>query len=175
MGWWITGLFFLIRIMIKIHNPFTKMGTRDDYNCFGCSPHNEIGLQMEFWENGEELMATWQPRKSLEGWSNILHGGIQASLLDELGGWIVLIKQKTAGVTSELNVKYLKPVNIAKGKITVTGKIIQTDNREAIINATLQDGENVLCASAEIKYFCFPEKIARTKYHYPGIEAFYRK
>jgi uncharacterized protein (TIGR00369 family) len=161
--------------MIKIQNPFTKMGTRENYNCFGCSPHNETGLQMEFWENGDEIVATWHPRKSLEGWSNILHGGIQASLLDELGGWIVLIKQKTSGVTSELNVKYIKPVNISKGSITVKGKVKDFDRRHAHITASLFDGENTECAKAEIKYFCFPEKIARAKYHYPGIEAFYQK
>ena len=100
------------------------MGARHDYNCFGCSPFNEIGLQLEFWEDGDELIAKWQPRKSLEGWGNVLHGGIQAALLDELAGWIVLVKVKTSGVTSALNVKYLKPVNISKGEITVKGKII---------------------------------------------------
>jgi uncharacterized protein (TIGR00369 family) len=159
--------------MIKIRNPFTEMGSRHDYNCFGCSPFNEIGLQLEFWENNEELIAYWEPRKSLEGWSNIVHGGIQASLLDELAGWIVLIKQKTAGVTATLNIRYLKPVSVLKGKITVKGKIDSFDKRHAKITASLFDGENTECATADISYFCFPEKIAKAKYHYPGIDAFY--
>lgn len=161
--------------MIKIRNPFTEMGTRHDYNCFGCSPFNDIGLQLEFWENDEELIAKWQPRKSLEGWSNIVHGGIQASLLDELGGWVVLIKIKTAGVTSALNVQYLKPVNVSKGEVTVKAKVESVDKRHAIICASLFDGENTKCATAEITYFCFPENIAKAKYHYPGIDAFYHK
>ena len=161
--------------MIKIRNPFTEMGTRQDYNCFGCSPFNDIGLQLEFWENDEELIAKWQPMKSLEGWSNIVHGGIQASLLDELGGWVVLIKIKTAGVTSALNVQYLKPVNISKGEVTVKAKVESVNKRHAIISASLFDGENTECATAEIKYFCFPENIAKAKYHYPGIDAFYHK
>lgn len=159
--------------MIKIKNPFTEMGNKHNYNCFGCSPFNKIGLQLEFWENGDEVVAKWQPRKSLEGWINILHGGIQASLLDELAGWIVLIKMRTAGVTSELNVKYLKPVNISKGEVTVKGKLISVDKRIANISVFLLDGEGCECATAELKYFCFPEKIARAKYNYPGHEAFY--
>lgn len=159
--------------MRKIINPFREQGTRDNYNCFGCSPFNEIGLQLEFWEDGDELLAKWQPRHSLEGWHNVIHGGIQASLLDELGGWIVLIKMKTAGVTSELNIKYLKPVNISKGEITVRGKVISTSKRLAKISAELLDGDNQICATAEIDYFCFPENIARAKYHYPGHDAFY--
>ncbi len=151
------------------------MGTREDYNCFGCSPYNEIGLQLEFWENNNELIAYWEPRKSLEGWSNILHGGIQASLLDELAGWLVLIKQETAGVTSELNVKYLKPVNITKGRITVKGYVESLDKRIVNIRAALFDGENTECASADIKYYCFPQNVAKARYHYPGKEAFYQE
>ena len=159
--------------MKKIRNPFTVIAGRHDYNCFGCSPFNEIGLQLEFWENGEEMIAKWQPRKSLEGWTGILHGGIQASLLDELAGWIVLIKMKTAGVTSALNVKYLKPVNISKGEITVKGKLISVDKRLAKINCSLFDGQGQECVIAEAIYFCFPENIAKAKYNYPGYDAFY--
>lgn len=161
--------------MIKIRNPFTEMGARHDYNCFGCSPFNEIGLQLEFWESGDELIAKWHPRKSLEGWMNVVHGGIQAALLDELAGWIVLIKMKTAGVTSALNVRYQKPVNISKGEVTVKGKLISVDKKLATIAASLFDGEVTECASAEIVYFCFPENIAKAKYHYPGIHAFYHE
>jgi uncharacterized protein (TIGR00369 family) len=161
--------------MIKIRNPFTEMGARHDYNCFGCSPFNEIGLQLEFWENDDELIAKWQPRKSLEGWGNVVHGGIQAALLDELAGWIVLIKMKTSGVTSALNVRYSKPVNISKGEVTVRGKIILQERKLATIATSLFDGDGVECATAEVIYFCFPENIAKAKYHYPGIQAFYQQ
>lgn len=159
--------------MRKIKNPFTVIAGSHEYNCFGCSPFNEIGLQLKFWEDGDEMIAKWKPRKSLEGWMGILHGGIQASLLDELAGWIVLIKMKTAGVTSALNVKYLKPVNISKGEITVKGKLISVDKRLAKINCSLFDGAGQECVTAEAIYFCFPENIAKAKYNYPGYEAFY--
>jgi uncharacterized protein (TIGR00369 family) len=160
---------------IKIKNAFAEKGTRDNYNCFGCSPYNKNGLQLEFWEVGEEIIAKWSPRKTLEGWQDVLHGGIQAVLMDELAGWIVLVKLKTSGVTSELNVKYLKPLVISKGEVTVRGKVISQENRLAKISLALYDGEGKECANAEAIYFCFPEKIARTKFHYPGHEAFYEK
>ncbi len=161
--------------MIKIRNPFVDMDARHDYNCFGCSPFNETGLQMEFWENGDELLARWSPRKSLEGWSDVLHGGIQAALMDELAGWVVLIKRKTSGVTSALNIKYLKPVSISKGEITITGKVIASERKNTTILVNLRDGEGTECAVAEVIYYCLPENIARTKYFYPGHEAFYYK
>lgn len=161
--------------MRKIINPFIEMGRghNHDYNCFGCSPFNEIGLHLDFWEDGEELIARWQPRKSLEGWMGVLHGGIQATLLDELAGWIVLIKMKTAGVTASMNVEYLKPLTLSKGEITVRGRLISVEKRLAKIECSLFDNDGIEYAKANLSYFHFPEKIAKAKYHYPGIEAFY--
>ncbi len=159
--------------MRKIRNPFLEMGDKHNYNCFGCSPFNEIGLQLDFWEDGDELLAKWQPRTSLEGWMGILHGGIQATLLDELAGWIVLVKMKTAGVTAAMNIEYLKPLTISKGEITVRGKLISTEKRLAKIECSLFDNDGIEYAKAQLSYFHFPENLAKTKYHYPGIEAFY--
>lgn len=105
----------------------------------------------------------------------VLHGGIQATLLDELGGWIVMIKLNTAGVTTSLNVQYKKPVYILKGMITVKGKIVSSNEREAVIACSLFDGTGQECATGIMQYFCFPERIARAKYHYPGKDAFYQK
>lgn len=143
----------------------------NQYQCFGCSPFNEIGLKLEFWEDGDDVLAKWQPDKRLMGWYNILHGGIQSTLMDELAAWVVYVKCKTAGVTAELNVRYKKPVQIENGEIIVRGKLKEVSRRFAIIEVTLISNYEI-CAEGEIRYFLFPEKIAREKYHYPGIEAF---
>ena len=160
--------------MKKIRNPWKENpGNRHDYNCFGCSPFNETGLHLEFWEDGDELIAKWQPRKSLEGWMGVLHGGIQATLLDEMGGWLVMIKLKTAGVTRAMNVTYIKPVKVTKGELTIKGKFLAMEGRIAKLHCLLIDNDGTICAKADLDYFCFPEKIAKARYHYPGIEAFF--
>ncbi len=159
--------------MKKIKNPFIELSRGHDYNCFGCSPFNEIGLQLDFWEDGDELVAKWQPRKSLEGWTGVLHGGIQATLLDELAGWIVMIKMKTAGVTAAMKVEYIKPLTLAKGEVTVRGRLVSIEKRIAKIECSLFDKDGVEYAKATLDYFHFPERIAKAKYFYPGIEAFY--
>lgn len=159
--------------MRKIKNPWIESGHEHDYNCFGCSPFNEFGLHLEFWEDGDDLVAKWQPRKSLEGWMGVLHGGIQATLLDELAGWIVLIKLKTAGVTASMNVEYIKPLTLSKGEITVRGRLISVEKRTAQIECALFDGEGVEYAKAKLSYFHYPERVAKARYKYPGIEAFY--
>jgi len=158
--------------MKKIYNPFVDHSSKD-YNCFGCSPNNSLGLQLEFWDTGDELVTRWNPKNWLVGYNSILHGGIQATLMDEIAGWVVLVKCKTAGVTTEINVKYLKPVYITKGELEVRARLEGMDEMIANISCRLFDGEGVCCATANAKYFCYPERIARRKLYYPGVEAFY--
>lgn len=161
--------------MKKIRNPWKDPKHIGEYNCFACSPYNESGLQLEFWEDGDYIISKWNPTRSLEGWIGVVHGGIQATLLDEVGGWVVMLKLKTAGVTSNLNINYLKPVKVSKGELTIKGRLIEVEKRYAYIEVSLFDGEGEECAKADIKYFYFPERIAKVKYQYPGIEAFYEE
>lgn len=156
--------------MRKIINPYT---TLEGYNCFGCSSKNSLGLQMEFYEDGDYVISNWEPKKHLAGYGNVLHGGIQSTIIDEIASWVVYTKVKTAGVTSNLNVKYKNAVYTDKGNIEVKAKLIDLNRRFATIEAELLDHEGNVCSQAEVKYFIFPEKIAREKYHYPGIEAFF--
>lgn len=42
--------------MRKIINPWKDM---EGYNCFGCSPDNEAGVRMVFYEDGDEIVSVW--------------------------------------------------------------------------------------------------------------------
>lgn len=50
--------------MKKIINPWKDM---EGYNCFGCSPDNEAGVRMEFYEDGDEVVSIWKPRPEYQG------------------------------------------------------------------------------------------------------------
>lgn len=90
--------------MKKIINPW---GEIEGYNCFGCAPQNPSGLHMEFYEDGDDIVSFWHPDGKYQGWLNTLHGGIQAVLLDEICGWVIMRKLQTAGVTSKMETRYL--------------------------------------------------------------------
>ncbi len=159
--------------MRKIKNPYAPVATKEQYNCFGCSPHNEIGLCLDFFENGDEILAVWKPEKKYEGWAGVLHGGIQATLIDEAAAWFVFVKLKTSGVTSGLNIEYIKPAYISNKNFTVTARLVSFEKNNAAIECTLADGDGGICARGTATYFCYPEKIAKARYNYPGAEAFF--
>ena len=82
--------------MKKIKNPWLHL-VDEGYNCFGCAPNNPWGLKLEAYEDGEDIVALWTAHDNYQGWVKTLHGGIQATLLDEIAGWLVFRKLQTAG------------------------------------------------------------------------------
>jgi len=152
----------------KIRNPFDP----GQNLCFGCGPANPAGLKLIFEEDDEKLYAEWQPSVHFQGYTNVLHGGIIATLLDETGAWCVNVKAGTSGVTSSMTVKYLKPVYISKGAVTIEAAIISREEKSVRLLCSLFDGEGKKCAEGDLNYFTYPEEIAKKRYHYPGREAF---
>lgn len=160
--------------MKKIANPYLTGVNSSDYSCFGCSPNNEIGLHLHFYDNGDEVVTSWEPQKRFEGYFNVLHGGIQATILDEIAAWVVNTKCRTAGVTSSMNVKYRNPIYMDGGVLTVRGRVESVKRRIATIKAQIENREGMVMAEAEVVYFLFNEQEAKERYNYPGADAFYK-
>ena len=155
--------------MIKLKNPYAEY---PEYSCFGCSPTNPSGLHMEFFKDGDELVCRWDPVEHYQGFYDILHGGIQATMMDEIASWVVFVILDTAGVTYQLNTRFRKPVHISKGLITVRATLVKQQKRVAEIEARLYDGDNVLCAESQANYFVMPYEKAVSDFHFPGKDAF---
>jgi acyl-coenzyme A thioesterase PaaI-like protein len=152
-----------------VNNPFVGV---EGYNCFGCSPHHTAGLHMQFEVDGDDVISTWEPRQQFQGWHNVLHGGIQATLMDEIASWWVFTHLNTSGVTSKMEVKLLKTVHTNKGALTLRASLHQMRRNIAVIYVQLFDSSGVVCADSYMHYYTFPEKMARERLWYPGIENF---
>ena len=157
--------------MRKLNNPFRNL---EGYNCFGCSPDNSLGLQLNFIEENEELVAVWKPRTIFQGYMNILHGGIQATLMDEIASWVVYVKLRSAGFTSNMNVRYLKTVYVTDSEITLRASLKCMRRNLADIEVRLYDSKQVLCAEALITYFTFSKEKAAGKVYVPDYQEFFK-
>lgn len=156
--------------MRKINNPFQKSET---FHCFGCDKSNPIGLKLDFFEDGDTVICTWQPQPEYQGYIDTLHGGIQSTLHDELASWVIYVLGKTAGMTAKIEVSFLKPVSTSGGNIKLTGKIAETDKKNITVHTQLFNDLGVLCSEARVVYRVFPQELAMRKLNYPGAEAFY--
>ena len=155
--------------MKKIQNPWIPL-LDEGYNCFACAPTNPKGLKMEFWEDGEELVSLWRPTPDYEGWLGTLHGGIQSTLIDEIGGWWVGRKLQTSAMTTALNVKFRKPVPSSPDTtIELRCRLKEQKRAFSIMEVSLRVGGEV-CTSAELTYYCFPKEKALTEFYFQPFE-----
>ncbi|MCK7540540.1 MAG: PaaI family thioesterase [Marinilabiliales bacterium] len=81
----------------------------------------------------ESLYAYWDPLPHFQGYMNVLHGGIIATLLDEAGAWCIYVTAGTSGVTSSMTVRYLKPVYISKGTVRIEAELVTLQEKSGSV------------------------------------------
>ncbi|MBN1216821.1 MAG: PaaI family thioesterase [Candidatus Lokiarchaeota archaeon] len=126
-------------------------------NCFACSSNNHRGLNMKLFHDAEEISSYLKLHEIFCGFEGIAHGGIIATILDEIGAWTIFAVLKKVTVTQEIHIKFLKPVYInqllkAEGRIiseydsVITFSVIKVKNDDI-----LAESENKwLLVSAEV-------------------------
>lgn len=136
----------------EIQNPFP------DNNCFFCGSDNPNGLKLKFYwdEEKKETHTEYLPGEQFAGQGNILHGAIQMGLLDEIMGWASYAYTQEMAVTSDLNVKFLRPTYICGEKISVICRITSKDGPQVNMHATLSNNEGDVCTIATGTYHILP-------------------
>ena len=154
-----------------LRNPWSDM---PGYNCFGCAEKNQSGLKMKFAEDGEFVVCEWEPSLDYQGFHNILHGGIQATLMDEIASWTVMLKTGKAAVTYNLELKYKRPVLVNNGKIRLKAVLIRSSGRTAHVHVDLFNSDDLVCSEAIADFYIIPGGKLSEEIRFPGKEAFYK-
>lgn len=128
--------------MKRIINPWRGM---EGYRCYGCDPHSPEGLRMEFYEDGEEIVSLWHPRPEFQGRVDTLHGGIQATLADEISSWVVFRKFQTSGVTTRMEVRYHRPIHTSDDHIVLRARVEEQRRNLVRIAVRITDSQERLC------------------------------
>ncbi len=128
----------------KIQNPYP------DNNCFFCGSENHNGLKLTFYweEEKKEMTAEYLPAKHFVGQGNILHGGIQMGLLDEIMGWTSYVFSQEMAVTSNLDIKFIRPVYICDKKVHLICRVISKEGAKITMQATLANNDGDACTTA---------------------------
>ena len=101
-------------------------------HCYGCSPTNAQGLRMQFFETAAGVEADYTAPDHVEGAPGVIHGGIQATLLDEVFCMAVHAKHGGRIVTGELTIRYRRaaPTNTA---LVVRGHVVEERTRSFLV------------------------------------------
>jgi acyl-coenzyme A thioesterase PaaI-like protein len=119
-----------------------KPSLADDRRCFACGPDNLAGLQMTFEYGDGTARSRVAPRREFAGWSNIMHGGIVATLLDEAMAHAALASGVRA-VTARIEVRFRQAVPTDR-PLLVEGRVAARRGRMLEIDGTLS-GEDGTC------------------------------
>jgi acyl-coenzyme A thioesterase PaaI-like protein len=120
--------------------------------CFGCSTTNPAGLQLTFRRRGAGISTPYSIPDRFHGAPGIAHGGIVASIFDEISCAAVFFSRGCHVVTGELNVRYHKPCPV-ESVIEFEAEIVDDSHgRYAVVEArAVKEGE--LLARSSGKFF----------------------
>jgi uncharacterized protein (TIGR00369 family) len=124
--------------------------------CFGCSPHNGRGLQLAFTKVDRGVVeAHYVAAPDLCGMDGVVHGGVQAAILDEAMGFAVHAAfddpDESAVATIELNVKYRRPTPTGEA-LLVRARFVRAEARDVWVTGEIRDAEGRLCTEAESRW-----------------------
>lgn len=131
-------------------DPYT-FGTTQ--TCFGCGPHNGLGLRLRFERDGDFVRTRFTLGAGYDGPPGILHGGLQAMIADEVAGWTLVGLRGRIGLTTSLQIRYIQSLRlgkevVAEGKIVSEEPLLNEDGTPrpapiATVQVTLRQGERV--------------------------------
>ena len=125
-----------------------------DNHCFGCSPHNPRGLRMVFQQiDAGAIEAQYEIGDELCGANGVAHGGIQATLLDEVMGMAV---RGAAGngaplVTAEFQLRYRQPVR-TRTPLTLRASVMRAEPPSYWVEASILGPGGELLTRAEARW-----------------------
>ena len=131
--------------------------------CFICGMDNPIGLKAQFYnmEDGS-VMTPFVFRKEHQSFPERVHGGLAATMIDELGlraMWAKDQSEESFGVTMSLSVKYRKPVPYDE-ELFARGIVVKETPKFVTIVSEIYDRAGDLLVNGEAVYIKLsPEQI----------------
>ena len=136
-----------------------------DHNCFACGRGNPIGLHLEIELEDGQAHTTWTPGDDYAGWEQKVHGGLLATLLDEVMAWAPAADDAWA-VTAEMNIRYRSPANPGE-RLTASGRVTSRRRRIYGVHGEIRGGDGRLVAEADGRFLgATPSEKAELKQRY---------
>lgn len=107
------------------------------HHCFACGDLNERGLRLPLHLSDGRCWTELALGSEFEGWEGIVHGGILATILDEVMAWS-LVAQDVWGVTARLTTDFRRPVRVGQ-RIRAEGWLATSRRRLLDTEASIVD------------------------------------
>ena len=145
----------------KLGDDMKILPVQDNHMCFACGPANPAGLRMRFAAESDRVVSNLIVPDHLRGWSNMVHGGVVSTILDEIMSWSAMHFFKSVILTKSITVEFKKPVHVGQ-KLKVVGTVAEVRNeREAVMAGQLySQGEAEILAVSSGVFALLKPKVA---------------
>src|SRR5688572_24231860 len=121
-------------------------------SCFVCGSQNRSGLNLRFQTDGSIVTTRFVPRPEHNGFFNVTHGGLLATLLDEVMVWACAVRVQKFSYCAEMTVRYLSPATPGM-EILASGELIENKkDRLYFAKGELKSASGVALATSTGKY-----------------------
>jgi len=136
----------------KIKQPNSRM-------CFICGVENPIGLRLKIYQTEPGMIeTTYTAPEHFQGYPGVLHGGIVATILDEISGRALMGDPSAPRFmfTGKLDVKYRRNVPIGQ-PLKIVGRAGKSKGKTAEGWAGIYDEQGTLLAEASTLLINVPQ------------------
>lgn len=121
-------------------------------SCFVCGENNPIGFQQRFETDGHVVRTRFTPRTEHAGFKGVLHGGVLATLMDEIMVWACAVKARKFCFCAEMTIRFHRPAT--PGQELVAEAALVADRRGRIFEtkAEARNAAGELLAVSTGKY-----------------------
>jgi acyl-coenzyme A thioesterase PaaI-like protein len=131
---------------------------KPDNPCFGCGGANPRGMRLVFErdEARQRMVGRFRLGPDYQGGSGFIHGGIIATVLDEVMSKVNRFNDVYA-VTAELRVEYLKPIRVDED-LVVEGFCARRDGRQFYNEGEIRNSAGLLLARGQGRFVAIDPK-----------------
>jgi len=132
----------------------SPIGTFPD--CVVSGQANPMGLDVQFYREGDEAVSRVVLGPAFEGAPNRAHGGVVAAVFDDLMGFVLTIHESPA-YTAELTVRYRRPTPVGE-EIEFRARLVDRHGRRLHIEASATDAAGTKIAEATGLFITIPRE-----------------
>jgi uncharacterized protein (TIGR00369 family) len=121
-------------------------------SCFVCGSRNPLGLNLRFKTDGRTVETSFSLKPEHCGFVDVIHGGVLATVLDEIMVWACAVQMKQFSYCAEMSVRYLSP---GRARETIYARADLVENKRGRIflaRGELNRADGTLIATSTGKY-----------------------
>ena len=133
-------------------------------SCFVCGEENPLGLRARSFLVGDRIELAFTPRIEYAGWNAVTHGGLIATVLDEVMTWAAIVSSDQACFAADFSVRLRRPL---PPSTPVVARAWCTGSRRRIhdTEARLEGEDGDVFATATGRYMAIPRAQVQSMHH----------